>query len=95
MPESRFKTAWNLIIIILLLYTATFVPYKTAFLDESSTGMIIFESLIDLIFISDIFVNFISAYEDKKVGIETRPKKIAASYLKSWFLLDFFACFPV
>ena len=33
-PESRFKMVWNMIIIFLLLYTAIFVPYKVAFINE-------------------------------------------------------------
>jgi hypothetical protein len=27
MPESRFKMFWNVITLILLMYTASFVPY--------------------------------------------------------------------
>ena len=34
LPESRFKMVWNMIIIFLLLYTAIFVPYKVAFINE-------------------------------------------------------------
>lgn len=34
MPSTTFKKVWNIIIVILLLYTATFVPYKTSFYDE-------------------------------------------------------------
>ena len=34
LPESKFKMVWNLIIIALLLYTAIYVPYKIAFINE-------------------------------------------------------------
>ena len=33
-PESKFKMSWNLIIVLLLLYTAIFVPFKVAFINE-------------------------------------------------------------
>jgi hypothetical protein len=56
MPESKFKQYWNLVITVLLIYTATYVPYKTAFVDESGTNMIVFETLIDSIFITDLFI---------------------------------------
>ena len=49
---------------ILLIYTAIFVPFKTAFIDDTSLNMIIFETLIDVLFIADLFINFLSAYED-------------------------------
>lgn len=94
MPESKLKTAWNIVITVLLLYTATFVPYKTAFLDDTSFPMIIFESFIDFLFITDIFVNFCSAYESKK-GIEVSRKKILCEYFKTWFFLDLIGCVPV
>jgi hypothetical protein len=34
MPNSTFKICWNAIMILLLLYTATFVPFRTAFVDK-------------------------------------------------------------
>ena len=33
MPDSKFKVYWNIIIILLLLYTALFVPFKIAFIE--------------------------------------------------------------
>ena len=36
-PTSPFKLVWNVIIIILLLYTATYVPYATAFINDNGT----------------------------------------------------------
>jgi hypothetical protein len=35
MPEGRMKTIWNIVMSILLIYTATFVPFRTAFIDET------------------------------------------------------------
>jgi hypothetical protein len=32
-PKSSFKTVWNPILIFLLLYTATIMPYRVAFED--------------------------------------------------------------
>ena len=34
MPQGRFKYMWNSTMIVLLLYTATYMPYKTCFIDE-------------------------------------------------------------
>ena len=33
LPHDRFKTIWTVIIVILLIYTAIFVPYKIAFIE--------------------------------------------------------------
>ena len=96
MPDSKFKTAWNIIIILLLLYTAIFVPFKIAFIIEAD-GLIMkcFEWLVDILFGIDIFINFISAYEDRNANkMIFDRKKIAVNYIKSWFILDLIACFP-
>ena len=48
----------------LLLYTATLVPFKIAFMQTDELGVEIFEATVDALFAIDIFVNFISATED-------------------------------
>lgn len=95
MPNTKFKKVWNIIIIILLLYTATFVPYKTSFYDEDPIGIYYWEWIVDSLFMLDILINLFSAYEDPDSGlIEVRLKKIAKSYIYSWLFLDIAACIP-
>lgn len=77
------------------MYTASFVPVKTAFFDDDPPGLFEFELFLDSLFIIDLFVNFLSAYEDPMTGfIEVRAIKIARNYITSWFLLDVTACIP-
>jgi hypothetical protein len=95
MPESKFKKMWNVVIIVLLMYTACFVPYKTSFLDDDPQALFIWELIVDSLFILDMFVNFLSAFEDVDTGItEVRMKKIVKAYAFSWFPLDIAACIP-
>ena len=63
MPNSRVKSIWNPVMLILLLYTAFIVPYRVAFVDYPSAFMFYFEILIDLLFFADLFVNIFSATE--------------------------------
>lgn len=65
LPEGRLKTFWNLVVVALLMYTATVVPYRTSFVDVNTLGWTIFESFLDFLFFIDIFVNFFSAIESK------------------------------
>ena len=51
--------------------------------------------VVDIIFIMDLFVNFMTAYEKRDGLQETRLGLIAKNYLKGWFIIDFMACFPV
>ena len=93
---------------ILLLYTATFLPIRTAFIDVDPPGLFEGEILIDILFFMDVFINFCSAFINKNTGfIEASFKKIAQSYtpltsqiiqyvcyISSWFLFDITACIP-
>ena len=99
LPNSMFKMFWNLLIIVMVLYTASISPYRLAFADEFvvngwSQFFALFEILIDIIFGIDIIINFISAYEDLDGRYEVSLKKIAVEYIKGFFMLDVLATFP-
>ena len=57
--------------------------------------MVYVDWIIDIIFIMDLFINFITAYEKRDGLQETRIKKIAIHYIRGWFIIDFLACIPV
>jgi len=57
-------------------------------------GLVIWEWIVDALFIIDIFINFVSAFENQDKNIEVRLKVIAAMYIQSWFLFDLAAVFP-
>ena len=97
MPQSRVRTAWNFVVLWLLGYTATFVPYRTAFIekeDETSNFLPMFDAFVDFMYTVDLVLNFFMAFEDKDKKLETRMKMIAIHYLQTWFPLDFLACIP-
>ena len=96
LPTSRVRMIWNLIVFFLLMYTATLVPYRTIFIDseEKFTFLFYFDALVDLLYFVDLILNFCMAYEDADKKLETRLKKIAINYLRSWFFLDFLSCIP-
>lgn len=83
-----------MVVMLLLLYTGTYIPYKTAFVEESPDYVNNIELSIDSLFFVDIIVNFISAYENEERNIETRITKIAWLYIRSWFLIDIVSCIP-
>ena len=93
LPNNKYKRWWDYLIGILLLYIAIFLPLRIAFFKEE--GMLVFETFIDAIFFVEIVLTFFTAYE--KMGtsnVEVRHRKIAASYLKTWFWIDIFATIP-
>ncbi len=76
-PQSTVKNIWNVVMMLLVIYTGTYIPYKTAFVEESPDYVNYIELSIDSLFIVDMIVNFLSAYEDKDKNIEFRILKIA------------------
>ena len=87
---------WNIVMIFLISYTATVMPYRQAFSDDYVDHPF-FDALdlvIDILFWIDIVINFISAYEKYEGVYEYRLKKIAKNYLLGYFALDFVATFP-
>ncbi len=93
-PNSKVKNTWNLVVMFLLFYTGTYIPYKTAFVDYSPEYVNIIELSIDSLFFVDIVVNFLSAYEDSEKNIEFRLSRIAFNYIRQWFLIDLVSCIP-
>lgn len=87
---------WQLVIVVLLLYFATYIPFELGFLDIEDTPIKnAINYLIDFLFLVDIIVNFFTAFElavTKKM--ETNLKAIAVNYMSGWFLIDLAATFP-
>ena len=81
--------------VLLLLYTAFFVPYKIAFMDVDPVEVKYMDYCVDLLFFIDIFVNFFTCFDDPVRHTPVKdPKRIASNYIKSWFFLDLLACLP-
>jgi hypothetical protein len=74
-PEGLFKKAWDFGIIIILLYTATWAPFKTAFLEDNSTGgLLVFETIVDIMFGMDIVFTFVTPFKRFNGSTESRHK---------------------
>lgn len=95
LPNHTFKNVWNAILALLLIYTATIMPFRLAFVDgESYDRWWYLDILVDALFFIDILVNINSAYLDNEGQLVTNRCKIFVKYLKTWLLLDIVACIP-
>ena len=56
-PKGKFYRLWSAIMFFVLFYTATVMPVKVCFIDSSSLGWVVTDTLIDLFFLLDIVVN--------------------------------------
>lgn len=79
---------------LLLSYTASYMPYKTCFIDDPSEESERIDMLVDSFFMADIIVNFISAIEQSDGRVIYNPRVIAVTYLRSWFTFDLLSVMP-
>lgn len=93
LPDNKWLLRWNIVIAVWLFYTGFIIPLWVAFYEKTEIGMMIFESIIDICFVINMFLCFFTAYEKHGV-VETQVRTIAINYLKSWFIIDLIACFP-
>ena len=94
-PDSDGKQIWDLFVLSLLMYCSFSVPYSVTFLDTDSPSDTLsnIEVFIDSLFLFDMLLSFLTAYEEK--GFVVRDlRRISVHYLQTWFLLDFAGSFP-
>ncbi|OMJ93103.1 hypothetical protein SteCoe_4049 [Stentor coeruleus] len=94
-PKSTFKNIWNSMIMLLLSYTATILPYRMSFNALQGNNWVIVDVLIDSVFILDILITFNTALVSFSEKHIYSRKAIAKSYIKSWFLIDLISCIPL
>jgi hypothetical protein len=92
--DSRARTAWDLLILVLIVVSCTLVPYQLAFRHHVDLAGSLVVYLIDLFFLADIFLNFRTSYHHQGSDITDR-EKIARRYARTFFPFDLFAALPL
>ena len=94
-PNSLFKKVWNLLISLMLTYTATIMPFRFAFYDSIFwDGWTILELTLDFLFMCDVVISFFSIYTKSDGTVITNRARIVRKYLKTWFAVDVIASVP-
>eukprot|EP00347_Sterkiella_histriomuscorum_P012789 403367218 len=94
-PTAIWKTLWNAIILMLILFLAVTVPYRISFEDTPTTEWIYLDIIIDGLFCLDLIFNFCTAFEDENGVLVISRKRIALVYIKSWFFVDLMSSIPI
>ncbi|KAJ8411709.1 hypothetical protein AAFF_G00153470 [Aldrovandia affinis] len=90
-----FKTTWDWVILILTFYTAIMVPYNVSFkTKQSNIAWLVLDSVVDVIFLVDIVLNFHTTFVGPGGEVISDPKLIRMNYLKTWFVIDLLSCLP-
>lgn len=87
-PKDPWRMRWDVGVLAVVVWSCLFVPYNAAYRPDGVPGWK--DLLIDLIFWTDIVLNFFTGY-DKGYEVIMDKGKIVRHYLKGWFLLDLIA----
>jgi hypothetical protein len=82
---------------VLLAFVISYLPFDICFnrAEDDSESHKILNAVVDVIFLLDIIITFVSACEDPFTGqVETNLKVLAKKYIFGWFWLDILAVFP-
>lgn len=93
-PNNTKKKYFDIVVVLLLIYTAGLVPFFTCFVEVVSDFQFAFDLIVDFIFMVDIILSFFTAYEIKPGIFEYRKSKIALNYIKGFFFIDLLTTIP-
>jgi len=97
LPNSTFLRSWHLFVVVLLIWSATLIPFRIGFYPEESLTVdawTVSEIAVDIFFMIDIVVNFCSAYEyDNQIVVDWQ--QVALNYLMSYFWIDLAGSLPL
>lgn len=101
--DSYIRRIWNMIVLFLLLYTATYFPFQLCFIDlqvnqemQATQGMLDrpLDFVVNCLFYVDLVLNFFLSYKNSK-GHEVIDLKLTArNYLRTYFVPNLVACIP-
>ncbi|KAI6705856.1 hypothetical protein NL676_008818 [Syzygium grande] len=88
-PYAPRYRAWEISLIVLVLYSAWICPFEFAFLTYKIDALFIVDNIVNGFFAIDIVLTFFVAYLDSQSYLLVDdPKKIALRYLSTWFIFD-------
>mmetsp|Transcript_15977 Transcript_15977/g.20456 ORF Transcript_15977/g.20456 Transcript_15977/m.20456 type:complete len:626 (-) Transcript_15977:304-2181(-) len=94
-PHGRIMKVWEVVVVVVMVFTTFVTPFEVAFILVSPVGLLATNIVVDTIFIIDIAFSFFLPYYDRNTGLlVTNHRKIAYNYLTGWFILDFIPVIP-
>lgn len=90
-PDSRFRLAWNSLIVLVCTFNAWMIPFRLAF---TTRGPVVIDWIFDCILLIDMYLNyckFVFLLEGEFVDDIERVK---SRYVENHLKLDLFSIFP-
>ncbi|KAK9022775.1 hypothetical protein V6N11_003018 [Hibiscus sabdariffa] len=88
-PFSPHYRAWEIWLVVLVIYSAWICPFEFAFLSYKNDALLIVDNIVNGFFAVDIVLTFFVAYLDShSCLLVDDPKKIAIRYISTWLAFD-------
>lgn len=94
-PFSPYYRAWEMFLVLLVVYSAWISPFEFAFLAYKQDALSVVDNVVNAFFAIDIVLTFFVAYlnSDSYLLIDDH-RKIAVRYLSTWFIFDVCSTVP-
>ena len=96
-PESKFRSIWDVIILLLTFHSAIVIPLEMGFPEyagENGGTLVLVTYVIDALFVIDVILNFNTMVILSNGDLIRDKGTIAKRYLQKWFWFDLMAIFP-
>ena len=96
-PKSNFLRKWDLVVVLLMLYTATFTPFEVSFLRgnrEMTDPVWIINRIVDVCFLLDSVSNFFLPIQTKHGKWIHDLSIIRWKYVRTWLPIDIVSIIP-
>jgi hypothetical protein len=57
-PTSMKRLAWDMIMMVMVVYVALIAPYRIGFGVDARDGWLVWETVVDFLFMADVLINF-------------------------------------
>mmetsp|Transcript_17391 Transcript_17391/g.38302 ORF Transcript_17391/g.38302 Transcript_17391/m.38302 type:complete len:654 (+) Transcript_17391:48-2009(+) len=96
--RSPWIEQWDLLLVVVLAYTALVTPLEVAFLSPGFDAIFVCNRVCDLVFVMDICISFVRGFPRMLQAGRTLWvvdfRTISMTYLKSWCVLDILTIVP-
>lgn len=69
LPEDSFKSIWDVLNTVFILFICITSPWRLAFTDDDDLTWMIIGGIVDLFFLGDLVINFFTAYHDEEFNL--------------------------
>ena len=93
-PRTHRMKQWDLVMIMLLLFTAVVTPAEVSFMTVSINALFVINRFVDLCFLWDMGIQCRLMFEAADGTFICSWRKSTWRYLKGWFVLDLISVIP-